>query len=153
MTATSKLRHIPGDGSAMVEGFSLLPLRKAPNAPRHLCDVGKSYWRSYTKAMITAGLLFEPDLSTLEDLCYWEAIKHRGRDELPSDSLFMEYRDSETGLVTHTQPHAAFSNLKSIQSTIAALRAKLGLTIHDRSGLKAYQRSKPRSVIRTPKTY
>jgi phage terminase small subunit len=116
------------------------PLNKKPNAPRSLDDTGQRYWREYAGALIDSAQLFETDLSTLEDLCYWESLKHRGRDELPEGSLFMEYTDEETGRVSHTQPHAAFSNLKSIQSTIMALRGKLGLTVSDRSGLKVAKR-------------
>lgn len=141
-------------GPIRVESAVSSPLSgRPPNAPRHLDDIAQSYWRDYSRALIAAGMLFESDLKTLEDLCFWEGLKHRGRDELPAGTLFMEYKD-EDGNTSHTQPHAAFSNLKSIQGTIVQLRAKLGLTVSDRSGLKVAQRSaNMRSVKEKPGTW
>lgn len=134
--ANPHMKHIKGSGPAVVSYVVAVPVGKAPNAPRFLNDVGQRYWREYTRALIAAGMLFETDLPTLEDLCYWESLKHRGRDELPTGKLFMEYRDEDTNAITHTQAHAAFSNLRRIQESIIKLREKLGLTVSDRSGLR-----------------
>lgn len=134
------MRSIPAGGSIRTEPATAEALDKKPNAPRSLDDIGQRYWREYAAALVAAGQLFEADLATLEDLCFWESVKHRGRDELPGGKLYMEYKDADTGRVSHTQPHAAFSNLKSIQSTVLALRGKLGLTLSDRSGLKVAKR-------------
>lgn len=149
----TNMKHVHGSGPARVEPVISVPVTRRPNAPRHLDDIGQRYWREYTRALVNAGQLFETDLQTLEDLCFWESLKHRGRDELPGDSLFMEYKDEEDGRLTHTQPHAAFSNLKSIQSTIVTLRSKLGLTVHDRSGLRVARRGVERNKGPKPKPW
>jgi phage terminase small subunit len=143
-----KLSATDAGGPVRTESAVSTPLTgRPPNAPRHLDDVAQSYWRDYSRALIASGMLFEADLKTLEDLCFWEGLKHRGRDELPGGTLYMEYKDEE-GNTSHTQPHAAFSNLKAIQGTILQLRSKLGLTVSDRSGLKVAQRSSKMKSIR-----
>lgn len=109
---------------------------RIPNAPRELSSTAQKFWRDYTKAMQNAGLLFECDLETIADLCYWESLKVRARDELPNDKLYLEYKDEETGSLKHIQTHPGFTNLRSIQAQILTLRGKLGLTLSDRSGLK-----------------
>ncbi|MCC5906589.1 MAG: P27 family phage terminase small subunit [Balneolaceae bacterium] len=114
-----------------------------PYAPRSLDETAKDYWREYVAALHDAGMLFSIDLNVLKDLCRWESLKERAYDELPppEKKLYLEYYNSETGELTHVQSHAAFSNLRTIQSTINTLRSKLGLSISDRSGLQIMQRS------------
>lgn len=134
------MRSVPAGGSVRTEPATAEALDKKPNAPRSLNDISQRYWREYAAALVDAGQLFEADLATLEDLCFWEAVKHRGRDELPGGKMYMEYKDADSGEISHTQPHAAFSNLKAIQSTVLTLRGKLGLTLSDRSGLRVAKR-------------
>ena len=123
------------------QGIGPEPMESRPYAPRSLCETGKIYWRDYVQQLYDAGMLFSIDLTTLQDLCRWEAIKERAFSELPGPDkkLFMEYH--KDGELTHVQSHAAFANLRSCQATINTLREKLGLTLRDRSGLKIARRS------------
>ncbi len=133
--SAKKLTLIPGQ-SGGASGPE--PMDRKPYAPRGLSETASDYWREYTNALQSAGMLFEIDLNVLKDLCRWEAIKERAFNEMPGPDqrLYVEYYNSDTGDMTHVQSHAAFTNLRSIQGTINKLREKLGLSLADRSGLK-----------------
>jgi len=131
------MRLIPGQ-QRDVSASGLSAMEKKPYAPRELSDTAADYWRGYVSALHESGMLFEIDLALLKDLCRWEELKERAWTELPGPDkkLYLEYYNSETGAMTHVQSHAAFTNLRSIQSSINALREKMGLSLRDRSGMK-----------------
>lgn len=134
--SAKNMRLIPGQQQGGNAG-GLSAMDKKPYAPRDLSEVASDYWREYCRSLHESGMLFEIDLSLLKDLCRWEELKERAWRELPGPDkkLYLEYH-SETGELTHVQSHAAFSNLRSIQSSINALREKMGLSLRDRSGMK-----------------
>jgi P27 family predicted phage terminase small subunit len=117
-------------------------MTKPPNAPRNLGDHAQAYWRFYSRRLIDMNILYEPDLKALEDLCYWEGLKDRLRQQIDDHRTagVVEYKD-KAGRIKHTQPHAAYSMLQSAQGLVNELRKKFGLTPGDRPSIK---------VVRTP---
>lgn len=98
-----------------------------PSPPDDFTPDEIGFWNTYCEILQQENELKQSILPTLSDLCRWEGLKVRAIAQLPEDHLYMEYYN-EAGEISHTQPHAALSNLKAIQQAVNVLREKLGLT-------------------------